>query len=682
MAGWHERVQAIEKQRGGFRDQAHEMETLLATLDVQRNNLEERIEEQYKGAFAALLDSVQPEDVPRELEMDEGVFQIEQAAELLEAKRQKISSLGPINHLALEEYETKKERLEFLEHQRDDVEKARDDLTNAITEINRTARKRFVQTFEEVRRNYIAVFQTLFKGGRADLQLIRTEDPLESNLQVMAQPTGKVIDNVSLLSGGERCLTALSLLFAVYLVKPSPFCMLDEADAPLDDVNIGRFVNMLREFSNNTQFLVITHNKLTMETANHLYGVTMMEPGISNIVSVSFHDVAETQSDQELSKAIADRRREIDRKRDERRTPWRRRSDQGRVAEISEGIAEDPGGSGGRPAVHIRPARQAGRGHPGPDRGIADQRRHGGPVGGRHHPQHREAGSRRRAARPPWTRFSEVIRGDVVQILTTATPKVRPISWEENRHPARRAKKQEGQEGQEGQTTDAAVPLSPNPRRRPRSGLRVIFVVGVNGTGKTTSIAKLAHLLKSEGQQVLLAAGDTFRAAAVEQLEIWAERIGVDCISQGTGADPAAVVFDALSAGEARGCRRGHRRYRRSPAHQEQPDGRTGQGGPRHPQEDRTRSRDPAGGRRQHRPERPGPGQDLRRDDSRAGMILTKLDGTAKGGIVVAIAETLGLPVRYVGMGEQVGRPGRLRPEAFAEALFAGWSQDGDQPEE
>jgi chromosome segregation protein len=231
----------------------------------------------------------------------------------LDIKRNKIGSLGPINHLALEEYETKKERLDFLEKQRDDVEKARDDLVKAINEINLTAKKRFAETFEEVRRNYIAVFRTLFKGGKADLQLIRTDDPLESNIHVRAQPTGKVIDTVSLLSGGERCLTALSLLFAVYLVKPSPFCMLDEADAPLDDVNIGRFVNMLREFSRNTQFLVITHNKLTMETANHLYGVTMLEPGCSSIVSVSFHDVAETQSDQELRRAIADRRQNLDR---------------------------------------------------------------------------------------------------------------------------------------------------------------------------------------------------------------------------------------------------------------------------------------------------------------------------------------------------------------------------------
>ncbi len=309
---WHQRVQAIEKQRGGYRDQAHEIETLLATLDLKRNNLEERIEQQYEGNFQELVDALDEQDLPRELEREEDVFQLDQAEALLAEKKQKLAGLGPINHLALEEFDEKKERLVFLENQRDDVERARDDLQKAINEINRTARKRFLETFEEVRRNYIAVFQTLFRGGRADLQLIRTDDPLESRVHVTAQPTGKVVDTVALLSGGERCLTALSLLFAVYLVKPSPFCMLDEADAPLDDTNIGRFVNMLREFSKTTQFLVITHNKLTMETANHLYGVTMMEPGVSSIVSVSFHDVAETQSDQDLGDAIASRRRRLD----------------------------------------------------------------------------------------------------------------------------------------------------------------------------------------------------------------------------------------------------------------------------------------------------------------------------------------------------------------------------------
>ncbi len=311
-AQWHDRVKHIEDGRAACREKIHEIETGLATLEIRRNNLTDRIEEQYKGRFTDLLANLPPEEIPRELERDEDVFQPEQAAELLENKRNKFGALGPINHLALEEYETKKERLDFLEAQRDDVEKAKDDLVAAIARINRTAKKLFMSTFEEVRRNYIAVFQTLFEGGRADLQLIRTDDPLESDIHVIAQPRGKVVDHVSLLSGGERCLTALSILFAVYLVKPSPFCLLDEADAPLDDSNIRRFVRMLREFSKNTQFLVITHNKLTMETANHLYGVTMMEQGCSSIVSVSFHDVSETQSDEELAAAIQNRRQRLD----------------------------------------------------------------------------------------------------------------------------------------------------------------------------------------------------------------------------------------------------------------------------------------------------------------------------------------------------------------------------------
>lgn len=305
---WHDRIKAIEDQRHGCRDQIHQLETELATLDLRRNNLEERLEQQYGGAFSTLAAAQTDDHLPRELVRDDDVFQIEQAEELLATRRKNLAELGPINHLALEEYETKKERLAFLVNQRTDVMKAKNDLERAIAEINRTARKLFATTFESVRSNYRQVFQTLFEGGRADLELVRTDDPLESDIVITAQPKGKVIDNVSLLSGGERCLTALSILFAVYLVKPSPFCLLDEADAPLDDTNIQRFVTMLREFSRNTQFLVITHNKMTMEVANHLYGVTMMEKGCSSIVSVSFQDVATANSDSELAGALASRR--------------------------------------------------------------------------------------------------------------------------------------------------------------------------------------------------------------------------------------------------------------------------------------------------------------------------------------------------------------------------------------
>jgi chromosome segregation protein len=311
---WHERIRQIEEARAVCREQMHELETDVATRDVRRRNLQERVEEQYQGSFGELIRSFDPEHLPRELERDGDVFQLAQAKDILVDLRGKLSSLGPVNQLALEEYEAKSERLVFLQNQLADVETAKENLITAINRINRTARKLFLETFEEVRRNFIAVFQVLFEGGRAELNLIRTDDPLESNIQIVAQPRGKIVDHVGLLSGGERCLTALSLLFAVYLVKPSPFCMLDEADAPLDDANIQRFVKMLREFSRNTQFLVVTHNKLTMETANHLYGVTMMEHGVSSIVSVNFQDVAETQTDAELSAAIASRRHDLDRR--------------------------------------------------------------------------------------------------------------------------------------------------------------------------------------------------------------------------------------------------------------------------------------------------------------------------------------------------------------------------------
>jgi len=317
-AVWHERVREIEAQRTACREEAHGLETEQATMEVRRANLVERIEEQYKGRFRELVRAVDPEALPPELERDGDVFQEEQARTLLEDARAKLEELGAVNHLAVEEYEQKRERLTFLEEQVADVEAARKDLSQTIDKINRTARKLFQETFEEIRRNYVAVFQTLFEGGRADLEIEQTDDPLESNINIVAQPRGKRVDHIRLLSGGERCLTALSLLFAVYLVKPSPFCLLDEADAPLDDANVQRFVRMLREFSARTQFLVVTHNKLTMETANHLYGVTMMEEGVSSLVSVTFRDVAEAGSDADLGQAIAARRRQIDETAEER----------------------------------------------------------------------------------------------------------------------------------------------------------------------------------------------------------------------------------------------------------------------------------------------------------------------------------------------------------------------------
>jgi fused signal recognition particle receptor len=259
----------------------------------------------------------------------------------------------------------------------------------------------------------------------------------------------------------------------------------------------------------------------------------------------------------------------------------------------------------------------------------------------------------------------EVIRGDVLQILTSARPQLRPLSWD-----------QDANEAPKGKKKGAATP-APAPTPAPAGGPHVIFVVGVNGTGKTTTIAKLAHRLKSDGRSVLLAAGDTFRAAAVEQLSVWAGRVGVDCIHQGQNADPAAVAFDALSAAEARGidvvivdtagrlhtktnlmdelgkvARVIRRKTGRDPETLLVVDANTGQNGL---QQARVFA------------------ETIPVD----GLVLTKLDGTAKGGIVVAIAETLGLPVKWVGLGEKVDDLAAFDPATFVDALFSDWSGEG-----
>jgi chromosome segregation protein len=204
-----------------------------------------------------------------------------------------IERLGPINMLAVEEYDEESKRLTFLQTQRDDLTKARDDLQSAIKEINKTAKELFLDTFDAIKANFNTTFQTLFEGGECEIRLEDGEDPLESPIDIIASPRGKRTQRIHLLSGGERALTALALLFAIYLVKPSPFCVLDEVDAPLDEANIGRFISMLKEFKHNTQFVVITHNPRTMEAADWLYGVTMEEPGVSSIVGVRLDEVLE-----------------------------------------------------------------------------------------------------------------------------------------------------------------------------------------------------------------------------------------------------------------------------------------------------------------------------------------------------------------------------------------------------
>ncbi|MHB8906606.1 MAG: AAA family ATPase, partial [Melioribacteraceae bacterium] len=217
----------------------------------------------------------------------------------VQSLKEKIKNIGPVNLLAYSEYEEEKKRLDFLHKQRDDLTDSEKDLIKTINEINETAQQLFLDTFEQIRQNFTQIFQTLFNpGDEADLMLEEGMDPLEGKIEIMAKPKGKRPTSIELLSGGEKTLTATALLFAIYLVKPSPFCILDEVDAPLDDANIDRFTKLIKEFSVKTQFIIVTHNKRTMEASETMYGVTIQEEGISKLVGVRFEEIPSTYEPQ------------------------------------------------------------------------------------------------------------------------------------------------------------------------------------------------------------------------------------------------------------------------------------------------------------------------------------------------------------------------------------------------
>ena len=187
------------------------------------------------------------------------------------------------------EYEEEKDRLQMLIEQRDDLLASEDNLRETIQQIDKVARKKFQETFDQIKLNFSKLFELIFEGGSASLSLIGDPDPLESDIAIHAQPPGKKNQSLRMLSTGEKSLTAIALLFAIYQYKPSPYCILDEVDAPLDDVNIQKFKRVLNKFAEDTQFIVVTHNKLTMEAADYLYGVTMEQKGVSKLVSVKFN---------------------------------------------------------------------------------------------------------------------------------------------------------------------------------------------------------------------------------------------------------------------------------------------------------------------------------------------------------------------------------------------------------
>jgi len=264
------------RRAGALGEQLHGAQLRHTELAGRREAIRQRLETEWRRSLEDLLAGFEPLDV-------------ETDALRAEAKtlREALDDLGPVNPLAIEEHEEEQRRLEFLTSQRNDLTSAKQSLHQAIREIDSTARELFLATFSQVRENFRQIFLRMFGGGECDLRLENPDAPLDCDIEVHASPRGKKTQRIHLLSSGERALVALSLLFGIFLTKPSPFCLMDEVDAPLDDQNIGRFVKMLNDFKSKTQFIVITHNpRTTSEAADAVYGVTMQEPGVSSIVSV------------------------------------------------------------------------------------------------------------------------------------------------------------------------------------------------------------------------------------------------------------------------------------------------------------------------------------------------------------------------------------------------------------
>ncbi len=274
-----EEQNSYRKEREQVSDAIHTSEIKINELGIKITNLEEHIQENY---------SVKIEHKTFD---DLAEFDFRSRTEEVHSLKQQVKNLGPINLLAYSEFEEEQQRLEFLIKQRDDLVDSEKDVIKTIEEINMTAQQLFKDTFDKIRENFINIFRGLFNpGDEADLRIEENADPLEAKIEIIAKPKGKRPTSIDLLSGGEKTLTAIALLFAIYLVKPSPFCILDEIDAPLDDANIDRFTKIIRDFSKDTQFIVVTHNKRTMEAADTMYGVTMQEEGISKLVSVRFNE--------------------------------------------------------------------------------------------------------------------------------------------------------------------------------------------------------------------------------------------------------------------------------------------------------------------------------------------------------------------------------------------------------
>ena len=314
-----EREESLREQRrqlGDWQQQRGSLEVELAQKNMAVQNLRERIQQKYH----VNLDDIRSECItitfadegpakvqtltPEEMAASGSATDWNAVGERVTALQTRIDEMGPVNLVAIEEYEETEQRHTFLTTQHDDLVAAKAQLLEVINRINLQTRQMFTETFEKIRENFRAMFTEVFGGGKADLLLVGEGDALESGIDIVARPPGKQLQTISLLSGGEQTMTAVALLFSIYQVKPSPFCVLDELDAPLDESNINRFIRVLQRFLAHSQFIIITHSKRTIGMADVLYGVTMEEHGISKIVSVKFHKADEPASGNRTSPLV------------------------------------------------------------------------------------------------------------------------------------------------------------------------------------------------------------------------------------------------------------------------------------------------------------------------------------------------------------------------------------------
>ncbi len=276
------RARDLRSKAASVREEISRLDIRISEVRSELSHIRDRVLEEHGSDVS---------DITRD-QFEDSEFSREEAGGRIATLREKISKMGEVNPGAVEEFEELNERYEFLSHQQQDLESSIESLEKAIRKINRTSRERFMTTFQEVRDNFARMFPRFIAGGSAEMILLDENDPLNSGVDVQVQLPGKRLKSMQLLSGGEKALVSLTMILSMFLAKPSPVCILDEVDAPLDDLNLGNFSAIIKEMSSEYQFLIITHNKLTMEAADVLYGITMREPGASQVVSVRLKDVA------------------------------------------------------------------------------------------------------------------------------------------------------------------------------------------------------------------------------------------------------------------------------------------------------------------------------------------------------------------------------------------------------